>query len=296
MQTIDSSKVEERAPAQRLESNLADGEEPRRRLLELRSGGRKTIVAGVHLLPLPGSPAYDRDSGMRSIVRRARQDAEVLADRGVDAILFTNEADTPYAMTLNAETVAAFTEAVAEATRNLVLPFGVNALLDTVAGLAIAHATGGSFIRGYFTGAYATDSGFMDTKGPDVLRLRAQIGASSVLVLHNLVCPFGAPIAPRPIGLDANGALVHGRVDGFTISAYSGEAPALDLFDEVRRAAPGLPILAGTGVTVSNVQEILAVADGVIVVSSLREDGALLNPIVPERVDAFMDRVRASRA
>ncbi len=265
--------------------------------LEFGALRRKAIIAGVHLLPLPGSPAYERDGGMRPIVARARTDVRILAEHDVDAILFANEADTPYLRSLGPDTVAAFTDVVAEATQGLGVPFGINALLDPSAGIAIAHATGGTFVRGYFTGVYATESGFMDTHGAEALRLRSAIGADAIRVFHNLVCAFGAHVAPRPLGQEARGALVHGRVDGFTISGQGGGLPpAIELFREVKEAVPDLPVLAGTAVNADNVGVILQVADGAIVVSSLREDGKPLNPLDPERVKEFMRLARAAEA
>jgi uncharacterized protein len=248
----------------------------------------KYVIAGVHFLALPGSPDYDRGGGMRAISDRAREEARRLADHGVHGILFANEADVPYAQRLGPETVAAFTDAIGEASRDLSIPFGVNALLDPVAGIAIAHATGGRFVRGYFAGAYVTDVGFMDTRGADAVRLRGALGAS-VSLLHNLVCSFGVPLVERPKGEEAYGAKVHGGVDAFTIAGRAATfAPSEDLFAEVRRSVPDLPLVAGTGVTQDNVARLLAVADGVIVVSSLRQGGRTLGPVDPDRVHAFM--------
>ena len=61
---------------------------------------------------------------------------------------------------------------------------------------------------------------------------------------------------------------------------------------EVRQAVPGVELVAGTGVTIVNVGRLLSVADGVIVVSSLRQDGRTLNPVDPARVEAFMKAAR----
>jgi membrane complex biogenesis BtpA family protein len=253
------------------------------------------VIAGVHFLPLPGSPDYDRAAGMRAIVERAREEVRVLAGHGVDGILFANEADVPYLRQLGPETVAAFAEAAGEAARDLAIPFGVNALLDPVAGVAIAHAAGGRFVRGYFAGAFVTDVGLMDTRGAEAVRLRANLGARDVLVLHNLVCSFGVALVERPKGEEAHGARVHAGVDAFTISGRAATfAPDPELFAEVRGAVPGSALVAGTGVSLENVARLLAVADGVIVVSSLRRDGRTLDAVDPARVDAFMKAARAA--
>lgn len=260
-------------------------------------GADKAIIAGVHLLPLPGSPGYDRSAGMRPIIRRGREDAVILTDHGVDALLFANEADTPYLQQLGPETVAAFTEAVGEAARDLRVPFGLNVLLDPVAGVAIAHATGASFVRGYFSGAYVSDVGIMSTRGPEALRLRASLDAEHIHLLHNLVCAFGVPFVQRPLGEQADSAAVHANVDGFTLSGRAATfAPTRDQFDEVHAAAPELPVVVGTGANAENIGTFLAVADGAIVVSSLRRDGSTLNPVDPLRVRLFMDAVRDARA
>ncbi len=70
-------------------------------------GAPKVIIAGVHFLPLPGSPNYDHSGGMRAIVARAKGDVKPLVDNGVQAILFANEADIPYLQKLGPDTVAA---------------------------------------------------------------------------------------------------------------------------------------------------------------------------------------------
>lgn len=254
----------------------------------------KYVIAGVHLLALPGSSDYDRAAGMRAIIARARDEARLLAEQGADALLFANEADVPYAQRLSPETVAAFAEAVGEAARDLSLHFGVNALLDAVSGVAIAHAVGASFVRGYFSGAYLTDVGLMETRGPEALRLRSNLAGAPIFLLHNLVCSFGVPLVDRPKGEEAYGAKVHSGVDGFTIAGRAASFPPDPaLFAEVRRAVPDLPLVAGTGVSLANVGTLLDVADGVIVVSSLREDGRTLGPVDRARVAAFMRAVRA---
>ena len=77
-------------------------------------GSDKYIIAAVHTLPLPGSPYYDREGGMKKIIARAKSDAKILADNGVQSFLFTNEADFPYVFRMPQEGVAAFSAVVSE--------------------------------------------------------------------------------------------------------------------------------------------------------------------------------------
>ena len=56
------------------------------------------------------------------------------------------------------------------------------------------------------------------------------------------------------------------------------------------------PVLVGSGVTKETVGEILSVADGVIVASSLKHGEVWWNPVDRERVKAFMQRIPAASA
>jgi predicted TIM-barrel enzyme len=64
--------------------------------------------------------------------------------------------------------------------------------------------------------------------------------------------------------------------------------------DEIRaiKQSTSLPVVVGSGVDVGNVADILSLADGVIVASSLKRDGVWWNEVDPERVNAFMSVVR----
>ena len=54
-------------------------------------------------------------------------------------------------------------------------------------------------------------------------------------------------------------------------------------------------IMPNTGVRLDTVADILAVADGVVIGTHLKRDGDTWNPVDPERVQRFMDRVRSLR-
>ena len=57
-----------------------------------------------------------------------------------------------------------------------------------------------------------------------------------------------------------------------------------------------IPVLANTGVKHETIADVLAVADGAIVGTSLKVDGNTWNPVDPERVVDMMKRVREVRA
>jgi hypothetical protein len=63
----------------------------------------------------------------------------------------------------------------------------------------------------------------------------------------------------------------------------------------VKAVLPQTAVMANTGVKHETVADVLAIADGCIVGSSLKVDGDTWNAIDPERALDFMDRVRAAR-
>lgn len=59
---------------------------------------------------------------------------------------------------------------------------------------------------------------------------------------------------------------------------------------------PETPVLANTGVKHATVADILKIADGCIVGSSLKVDGHTWNAVDATRAREFMDIVKATRA
>jgi len=54
-------------------------------------------------------------------------------------------------------------------------------------------------------------------------------------------------------------------------------------------------VMANTGVTHDTVADVLSVAEGCVVGSSLKVDGDTWNAVDPDRAQDFMDRVRQAR-
>ena len=58
---------------------------------------------------------------------------------------------------------------------------------------------------------------------------------------------------------------------------------------------PDVPVLANTGVKHATVADVLKIADGCVVGSSLKVDGNTWNPVDPARARDFMDKARKAR-
>jgi membrane complex biogenesis BtpA family protein len=176
------------------------------------------------------------------------------------------------------------------------VPFGVDFLWDPLAAIAIAHAAGATFVREVLTGLYESDMGIWSPSAGEALRFRTQIGAEDVRVFFNVVPEFAAPLGGRGVAQRARSVAVSCLADVILISgAMAGEEPDISLFREVKAVVNDVPLLLNTGAKAENIAAYLQVADGVIVGSSLKENGHTWNPVDPARVGRFMEQVSKAR-
>ncbi len=261
-------------------------------LFEKEFGHKKLMIGCVHTLPLPGTALYDPSGGMQKIIRQAREEAKILEDAGFHALLYTNEADMPFQTRVPAEIVAAMSAVVTEAQNEVTLPHGINILVDPLAAMAAAHATGGRFIRGFASGTMVGDFGFYVPDHAALLRLRRSIGADRIKIIANVTPGFSVNLDRRPVEEVAWGAVFLGLADAVCISGIAaGVAVDPALMRKVAEKVSDTPVVVGTGTTAENVAELARVADAFIVGTSIKVEGRTLNPIDPERARRFMAHV-----
>jgi len=264
------------------------------RLAEIFGTGQP-IIAMVHLPALPGRPRHDRAAGLARLVDTVGRDLGALRSAGVDGLLFCNEADLPYQLSTGPEIAAGMASVIGQVRAELFAPFGVNIVWDPVASLAVAAATGASFVREVFTGVYESDLGIMQPDFGAIAAYRERIGAGSVALFSNITPEFASTVGSRSVAARAQSAAFLG-VDVILISGQITGTPLnLDELRAARAAVPGTPVVANTGVRADTVGQILAGADGAIVGTSLKYDGVTWNAVDPDRAARFMDAARAAR-
>lgn len=259
-------------------------------------GVEKAIIAMAHFPALPGTPRYDSKKGVDGILESMRTDVKNLLDNGVDAIMFCNEDDRPYTFNVDFEAIAVMSSVVTEL-RPKDRPFGVDFLWNAIAPLAIAKATGGSFIREVVTGVYESDMGIWAPDAAEIFRYRKSIDAENVRVFANITPEFASPLGTRSIAQRAHSAVVSSLVDAILIAGpMAGVGPDLSWIKEAKSAVGDtVPVLLNTGAKIENIKQFLQTADGAIVGSSLKVDGKTWNPVDPQRVKAFMKQVNEVR-
>jgi hypothetical protein len=232
---------------------------------------------------------------MRHLVESVERDLEALQAAGVDGFLFCNEADLPYQMHVGPEVAAGMAAVIGQVRDLITRPFGVDLVWDPISSLAVARATGASFVREVFTGVFESDLGVMQPDFGTIAAYREQIGAGSVAMFSNITPEFASSLGNRSLGMRAKSAEYLG-VDAILISGQiTGTPTHLSQLLEAKQAVPNMPVLANTGVREETVDEILAIADGVFVGTSLKHDGITWNPVDPERAGRFMSAVQRAR-
>jgi membrane complex biogenesis BtpA family protein len=259
-------------------------------------GVPKPVIAMLHLPALPGRPLHDRAAGVAAAVQAVGRDLEVLQAAGVDGLLFCNEADLPYQLRVGHEISAAMASVVGQLRGEVRIPFGVNILWDPIASLAVARATGARFIREVLTGVYESDLGMIEPQIGEIAAYRTAIGADDIALFDNIAPEFASAIGARGVAERARGAAFL-RVDAILISGPAAGIP-FEMSDlrVAKEAAPETPVIANTGVRADRIAEIFAVADGVIVGTSLKVDGMTWNPVDPDRAHRLMEAARSARS
>jgi len=250
----------------------------------------------VHLGPLPGAPSF---TSFDDVLATAVSDALLLEAAGFDALMVENFGDVPfYPDDVPKITIAAMTRAVSAVVDATSSPVGVNVLRnDALGALAVAAATGASFIRvNVLSGVMYTDQGAITGKAAELARARKSL-APEVMVFADVFVKHAAPPPGISIEQSAEDLADRAMADALVVSgAATAKEPDITQLQAVRSAVPDTPLLIGSGATADNVVKLLEVADGVIVGSSLKSDGTATGTLDADKARAFIASTGAPRA
>lgn len=259
----------------------------------------RVAIGVVHCPAFPGSPRYD-GRPVQEIYDAALRDCHAYAEGGIDGLIIENHGDVPFLrpQDIGHETAAFMTAVTTRAIAETGLPTGINVLANApVPAFAVAAASGASFIRvNQWANAYVANEGLLDGEAARALRYRRQIAAEGIAVFADSHVKHGAHAitGDRTISeltrdlefFDADAVIATGQ--------RTGDAATDEELTEIT-SATSLPVLVGSGVTQENAQRILALANGVIIGSSLKRGGVWWNEVEAARVRDFMRVVSGIR-
>jgi hypothetical protein len=251
------------------------------------------VIGVVHLLPLPTSPRWG--GSLKAVIDRAEQEAAALAAGGVDGIIVENFFDAPFPKDqVDPAVVSAMTVVVQRLMNLVTLPIGLNVLRnDARSALAIASCVQAQFIRvNVWTGIMATDQGLIEGRAHELMRYRREL-SSDVKILADVLVKHARPLGSVNLTTAVQDTVERGLADAVILSGWAtGSPPDGEDLELACAAAEGTPVLIGSGADWENIPQLMKVADGVIVSSSLKRHGKRENPIDPIRVSRFVEAAR----
>lgn len=253
----------------------------------------------VHIGATPGAPFAS--GTVDQLVRRAREEAEVLAEAGFDALVVENMHDRPYVHGRQGPHVVAAMTLAAAAVRAAApgLPLGVQVLSGgNLEAVAIAQAVGGSFIRcENFVFSHIADEGLLArAEAGQLLRHRREIEAAGVAIFADVKKKHASHAVTADVTLaEAVEAAEFFGADGVIITGTATGKPARSEDIAAARSATKLPVLVGSGVTIENAAAMLQHADGLIVGSFIKTEGRWFNAVDASRCRDLVGAVRAAR-
>lgn len=225
-------------------------------------------------------------------VRSLQAEVAALEEGKIDGIVLGNQKDSPWARELAPEYLALMPMLVRDAMKPFSTPFGITVFWDTKAALAVARAAGAGFVRGVFSGAYAGPLGVMEFNVGEILEYRKKINAEHIKAMFMINPIVTDPLDKRGIPEVIKDFVQYCGADALTYCGRQvGEPVAPADLEAASKSAKGVPVILNNGANNENIGAVLAVCDGAVVATSLKENGVFS----AAKVKQFMDIVKATR-
>jgi membrane complex biogenesis BtpA family protein len=136
--------------------------------------------------------------------------------------------------------------------------------------------------------------GLWNTNVGELYRYRKLIDANNIAIFFNISAEFAYNLDRRPLEEIAESVVFSSLADAILISGpKTGTPPSVEVIQKVKEKVKDVPVFVNTGLNMENAKELLKVADGAIVGTSLKKNGVTWNPVDPERVKKFIDKVNS---
>ncbi|GBM37837.1 Uncharacterized protein F13E9.13, mitochondrial [Araneus ventricosus] len=268
------------------------------RFAKLFHSAKCAVIGMIHVRALPGSPKSELS--VPQLVDYACKEASIYQKCNVDGIIIENMFDVPYVMgdQVGPEVTAVMTRVGTEVKKILgKMPCGVQVLSgNNFSATAVALAAGLQFVRAEsFVFAHVADEGLMQACAGPLLRYSKNIGAADILYFTDIKKKHSSHAITSDVSLaqmakDAGFFLS----DGVIITGTETGIPPIIQDFKVVKMTSDLPVLIGSGITVSNMKHYVD-ADAVIVGSHFKTGGHWRGDLDTERILMFMEEVQKYR-
>lgn len=248
----------------------------------------RVIIGAVHLPPLPGSPHY-QGRPLEEIAQFAVAEATGYLANGCHGVIVENHWDIPFLKPgeHGYETAAAMAVVTARVRESAERGVGVSVLSNAAeCSIASAWAAGAGFVRvNQWANAYVANEGIIEGQAAHATRYRHRIGAEGVHVFADVHVKHGshAIVADRTLAEQTEDAEFFDADVLIATGSRTGDAASVDEVEGIK-AHTRLPVVIGSGISADNIGELLPTCNGVIVASSLKDNGRWWGRVDPQRV------------
>ena len=230
---------------------------------------KNIIIGAIHLPPLLG---YKDFPGFSIALKNALVDLKALERGGVDGIVFENNYDIPHKISVDAPIISSMTFLGDKLRKTTRLPLGISVLWnDYRAALSIAKILDLQFIRvPVFVDKVLTDYGVVEGEPQKVTGFRKSIGAEKVALLTDIHVKHAKILSGHDLITSAKLAIKN-KSDAIIITGkWTGNAPDINVVENLRKNVGKFPILIGSGIDENNVKDLFRFTNGAIVSTSLK--------------------------
>jgi len=251
------------------------------------------IIGVVHLKGLPGSPS--NILSLDEIINLAQKDVNSLVNGGVDGIIIENFGDVPFVKdNVSKRTVASFTSVVNNLAIGKDIYVGINVLRnDAIAALSIAESTKSDFVRiNILNNMMYTDQGIIEGNAHEVNFLKKTL-SHNIKIYADVFVKHAVPPPGSTIQNHTKELLERAGADVVIITGDgTGQEINFDDLMKVRKIVPKGKLAVGSGVTVSNIQNYIGIADILIIGTHFKVERNVLNPVNTESVKRLISKLK----
>jgi membrane complex biogenesis BtpA family protein len=258
---------------------------------------QKPVIGVVHLLPLPGSPKFNGDPDV--IVKRALEEVKILKQGGVDGIIIENFHDMPFLKgAIPLEQYGLMASILTLARKEVNIPLGVNVHFnDWKAEITLAYTCNAQFIRvEAFVDTVITYNGIVEPCCAEVTRYRKLLGIdkSDVQIWADIHPKYSKLLLPILLTYSAKMA-EEALADCIIVTGdTTGHETPIDDIKLVKNTV-NLPVFAGSGVNLGNLNNTLGIADGIIVGSAFKPSGNTVKRVSLDKITTFVQEASFSK-
>ncbi|HPN38566.1 MAG TPA: BtpA/SgcQ family protein [Melioribacteraceae bacterium] len=253
-------------------------------------GFEKPIIGMIHVNALPGTPKYNGD--VKQIIKRSLREAETYIDNFIPVLMIENMHDTPYLnRNVGPEITSILSIILYEIKQKFNVPIGIQILAGAnKEAIASAYCSGSDFIRAEgFVFSHIADEGMFNSDAGELLRYRKQINAENIKIFTDIKKKHSSHAITKDVDITETAkAAEFFMSDGVIITGGStGKEPNLEEIISVKNSV-ALPVLAGSGITATNIKTYKQYCDAFIIGSYFKKEGYWQNDLDENRIKEFL--------